>query len=312
MAILRLQVTYATVSQTATSGTPPISAVWLWYFRCILVLLVTFTSVTVRALAHGPTLLDCDESQPLHAQWYYRNLINMSTQDMSRLEMELELLEAMYPDQTQYSIKSREFKFTQDSSSLVLRLPESYPDAGLPDIISATDASKNDVRNQIKTVVKELNLVDGEEALDAIIAAYQQILETNTTRHNAQSDPTPSTLQASSASKTVIIWLHHLLNTNKRKLALSPTSLSGLTKPGYPGILVYSGPSSAVAEHVTTLKAQNWQAFNVRYEEEEPWTFIHGQGVREVETMAEVVKGVEAGKRATLQKEEFLKAVGIK
>lgn len=106
--------------------------------------------------------------------------------------------------------------------------------------------------------------------------------------------PTPAALK----KKTVIIWLHHLLATSKRKLAVSPAgaatisssssatttalaptatptdrstststsqstrpSISGLTKPGYPGILIYSGDSDVVDEHVRALKAQNWQAF---------------------------------------------------
>jgi hypothetical protein len=126
-----------------------------------------------------------------------------------------------------------------------------------------------------------------------------------------------TTENGNNTSKTVIVWLHHLLNTNKRKLALSPppsaTPVSGCTKPGYPGILIYSGPASAVLEHINTLKAQNWQAFQVRYEEEELWTFSHGHGVKEMESMSDIVKSVgiedHVGKK---QKEEFLKAVGIK
>ncbi|KAJ4373835.1 hypothetical protein N0V83_002574 [Neocucurbitaria cava] len=242
----------------------------------------------------------------------------MSDQEPSRLETELELLEAMYPDQTSYSTKSREFRFSDATASLTLRLPETYPEAGLPDVISATDAAKTDVRNQGRSAVKELGLVDGEEALDAIIAAFQQVLESNATQQSAQLSSAKHNTSGAThhEDKTVIIWLHHLLNTNKRKLALSPPPssppVSGLTKPGYPGILIFSGPLSVVNEHVNTLKAQNWQAFQVRYEEDEMWHFAHGVGVREVETMAEVVKGIQAEEQGKKQKEEFLKAVGIK
>lgn len=82
--------------------------------------------------------------------------------------------------------------------------------------------------------------------------------------------------------------------------------------------MIFSGPLSAVTEHVNTLKAENWQAFQVRYEEDELWEFAHGKGVKEMETMAEVVKGVELSntktgeERGKKQKEDFLKAVGIK
>jgi hypothetical protein len=245
----------------------------------------------------------------------------MSEEDPSRLHMEIQLLEAMYPEQATYDTKSRGFKFTQESATLQLRLPQDYPTKGLPDVIAATDTSKNDVRSQTKAVVKALGLAEGEETLDAIIAAFQQVLETN---HDAQAAQFPTTKRSNDNSdtpKTVIIWLHHLLALTKRKLAISPTTISGVTKPGYPGIMLFSGSSAAVTEHVNTLKTENWQAFQVRYEDEELWHFAHGLGVKEVESMAEVVKAVECdsetnpriadgqGKR---QKDEFLKAVGIK
>ena len=237
-----------------------------------------------------------------------------------RLETELELLNAMYPHQTHYDPKSRELKFSADNVSLLLRLPESYPESGLPDIISATDAAKNDVRAQCRNAVRELDLTEGEEALDAVLATVQQLVESAPAQLNQrtqQSDSIADVQHVSNVSKTIIVWLHHLLNTNKRKLALSPPSstppVSGLTKPGYPGVLVYSGPSSAVMEHVNVLKAQNWQVFQVRFEEEELWQFSHGTGVKEMENMSEIVQGVgvdgDAGRR---QKKAFLEAVGIK
>ncbi|KAH7381623.1 hypothetical protein BKA66DRAFT_120488 [Pyrenochaeta sp. MPI-SDFR-AT-0127] len=243
----------------------------------------------------------------------------MSGPEMDRLEMEMELLEAMFPDQTTLNIKSREFRFSDGTASLLLRLPQGYPATGFPDVIFATDTAKNDLRAHIRAAVKELGLAEGDEALDAIIAAFQQTLKANQSsqepRTNAIGDTTTKC-----KSKTVIVWLHHLLNTNKRKLALSPTNLSGLTKPGYPGILIFSGSHSAVTEHVNTLKAQNWQAFQVRYDEDELWSFAHGLGVKEVESMSEIVKGVgdlsgdekSEKEKGEEQKKEFLKAVGIK
>jgi len=242
----------------------------------------------------------------------------MADEESSRLEMELELLEAMYPEQASYASKARELKFTQDGALLQLRLPETYPESGLPDVIAASDASKTDLRTNTKAAIKDLGLAEGEEALDAIIAAFQQVLESNSATQQTSETKSVATAE-SDASKTVVIWLHHLLALTKRKLALSPTYISGITKPGYPGIMIFSGPSSAVSEHVNALKAENWQAFQVRYEEGELWTFAHGKGVKEVETMAEVVKGVElddgkksGAERGAKQKQEFLKAVGIK
>jgi hypothetical protein len=239
----------------------------------------------------------------------------MSEHEPSRLETELELLDAMYPEQASYTSKARELKYTQDGALLQLRIPESYPESGLPDVIAASDASKTDLRASTKAAIKELGLADGEEALDAVIAAFQQVLESSKTTE-AQRNTTSNNPAEHDASKTVIIWLHHLLALTKRKLALSPTALSGITKPGYPGVMIFSGPSSAVTEHVNTLKAENWQAFQVRYEEDSLWKFSHGKGVQEVETMAEVVKAVSldtaGSEKGAAQKAEFLKAVGIK
>lgn len=153
----------------------------------------------------------------------------MSAQEASRLEMELELLGAMYPEQACYDSKARELKYTQDGASLQLRLPELYPDSGLPDIIAANDASKTDLRSQTKTAIQKLDLIEGEETLDAMIAAFQQLLEQ---RDDDMDEPPQETVNPTEVetSRTVIIWLHHLLALSKRKLALSPASLSGITK----------------------------------------------------------------------------------
>lgn len=235
---------------------------------------------------------------------------NMSQDDESRFATELELLKAMYPEQVAYDTKSRDLKFSSDGGLLELRIPEDYPETGFPDVLAVRDAQKNDLREQTRAAIKGLQLVEGEEALDAIVASFQDLLDANTSASQADAGATgaadPSTRPA--PSKTVIIWLHHLLALSKRKLALSPAGLSGVTKPGYPGIMIFSGPAPAVTEHVNTLKAENWQAFQVRYEEMELWEFEHGGGIRETETMAEVVKALHSEER----REAFLKAAGIK
>lgn len=201
----------------------------------------------------------------------------MSQPDGSRLTLELELLEAMYPGQIDYDAKSRDMKFAVSSALLQLRLPDGYPDAGLPDVISATDAAKNDLRDRMKAALEALALTEGDEALDAVVACFQDIVEANSSIDLQPGTAVPSSLPAAAeGSKTVVVWLHHLLALSKRKLALKPTSLSGVTKPGYPGVMVFSGPAVAIAEHVNTLKAENWQAFQVRYEGDERWTFAHG------------------------------------
>ena len=234
----------------------------------------------------------------------------MSQGDESRFAMELELLQAMYPEQIAYDARSRDLKFSSEGALLELRIPESYPETAFPDVMGASDSMKNDLRERMRAAFKDLGLAEGEEALDAIVASFQSMLDADAAA--SQVDVGAARRSAASgtpaASKTVIIWLHHLLALSKRKLALSPAAISGVTKPGYPGIMLFSGPAEAVTEHVNTLKAENWQAFQVRYEEPELWEFEHGSGIREVETMAEVVKALQSQGR----REEFLKAAGIK
>ena len=243
----------------------------------------------------------------------------MSEQDESRLSLELELLRAMYPDQIEWNSTGREVKFTDQSAHVQVRLPGGYPEVGIPDIISARDGQKKDVRDQTKAAVRAAGLGEGDEALDAIIAGFLRVVETNS---GAADDDEEGELQTDTSracrpapeegKKTVVIWLHHLLALSKRKLALSRSPISGVTKPGYPGVMIFSGSRSDVCAHVDVLKAENWQAFQVRYEGDELWWFGHGTGVREVETMAKVVEAVAGGPRGERQKQEFLKAVGIK
>ena len=234
----------------------------------------------------------------------------MSGLQDDRLLTELDLLEAMYHGQITFVEKSRELKFVYQVAALSLRLPDCYPGSGFPDIISANDISKNDLRNTVREAINDLALVEGEESLDAIIAHFREIvsqgsIENNGVKFLSSGDQVPG-------AKTVVIWLHHLLATSKRKLALNPAlpGISGITKPGYPGVMIFSGPVTAVNDHVNTLKQENWQAFQVRYEEEgQVWEFAHIRGIREVETMGEVVKSIEVD--GAEQKNDFLKAVGI-
>lgn len=157
--------------------------------------------------------------------------------------------------------------------------------------------------------IEGLDLHEGVEVLDQIVGCFEGVLaearaaETTSTKvpvpvsepvpapvaegggEGGDPDPDPGSAHASQQGKTVVVWLHHLLATSKRKLALHPavttsgpspssatnpdtpsSSISGITKPGYPGILVFAGPSELVDAHVRSLKALNWQAFQVRYD----------------------------------------------
>ena len=91
----------------------------------------------------------------------------------------------------------------------------------------------------------------------------------------------------SPALKVTLLWTHHLLSTAKRKFIVSRSAelcLCGLSKPGYPGVILVEGPLDSVDMFVRELKGLRWQAIAVRAE----MTYDQGEGskLREVEHKA--------------------------
>ncbi|KAI1126723.1 hypothetical protein F5Y10DRAFT_244198 [Nemania abortiva] len=253
----------------------------------------------------------------------------MATEAAERFEAELDLLFAMYPDSLSFSPKARELKYLhcddefggKPPAVLLLRLPDTYPVNGSPEIISATGCYKEDLRSAAKAAFCSIGAPAGEEVLDVLLLAFRDlVLAQNSDPRVATQKTDQSELDESNThtNRTVIIWLHHLLNTNKRKLALSPSmassTVSGVTKPGYPGVLVFSGERSAIESHISELRNQRWQAFQVRYDTDdgeapvEIWQFKHGAGIREVESMSDVAQSIVDPQH----REVFLSAIGVK
>ncbi|KAI1431285.1 hypothetical protein GGR50DRAFT_88823 [Xylaria sp. CBS 124048] len=255
----------------------------------------------------------------------------MATEATERFKVELDLLLAMYPESLTFSPQSRELRYsycsdqTASGALLLLRLPDTYPVNGFPEVISATGYGKEDLRSATKAAFTTVDVPPGEEVLDALLLAFEDLVLSHA--HSCQSADIPAQSRSETgdrktpASRTVIIWLHHLLNTNKRKLALNPSCssgrVSGVTKPGYPGVLIFSGESSAVESHVTELRTQRWQAFQVRYDTDDRhdggiasniWQFRHGAGIREVESMSDVAQSIVDAQL----REIFLGSIGVK
>jgi len=240
----------------------------------------------------------------------------MATNDSNaageRRVTEIELLKAMYPE-LEWNEQRQELKYTTEGgASILIRVPNDYPGTNLPTLISAVHKDKTDLRTLMKSKIDDLHLPLDEEIIDEIVQAFEELLQMHVDAVHQHDDGETMDV-GRSKYKTVIVWLHHLLNTNKRKLALHPTldaeKITGLTKPGYPGILLYTGDAVAVEAHVSELKCQRWQAFQVRFEESSvPWSFEHSSGIREVESMSEVVQEISDEKN----QQEFLKAVGVK
>ncbi|KAI2630120.1 hypothetical protein GGS21DRAFT_217070 [Xylaria nigripes] len=256
----------------------------------------------------------------------------MATEAAERLEVELDLLLAMYPESLGYSPKAKELRYSyccdgpsaknSAAAVLLLRLPDTYPLSGFPEVISATGYDKEDLRSATKAAFSSVEAPAGEEVLDALLLVFKDLISSQERSHPSASSPAGNACEFEGnnarADRTVIVWLHHLLNTNKRKLALNPSwagaKISGVTKPGYPGVLVFSGERNAVEVHVSELRNQRWQAFQVRYDSDDGgavsgiWQFRHGVGICEVESMSDVAQSIVDPQ----QREVFLSSIGVK
>ena len=271
-----------------------------------------------------------------------------SLEASARLEDELGLLKEMYPHHITFDSKSRDFSYTSPNSpnaNLVLRLPDKYPvTEDEPQIILARDKSKNDVRDKVRKAFDVLGVYGANmEILDILIERFEAVTADTMQvglaavidgkEYGFHHKSVEFDLRSKLQPRTVIIWLHHLLATNKRKLAVSlslnttilvgdqftPLEISGVTKPGYPGIMIFSGRSDLVDAHVRELKGLNWQAFQIRYDSADgdgknqkvatQWEFSCCRGkIVEVETMAQIVQNIVDEEN----KQIFLKAVGVK
>jgi hypothetical protein len=77
----------------------------------------------------------------------------------------------------------------------------------------------------------------------------------------------------------VLIWFHHVKNTDKRKNLVSwarELGCCGYSKPGFPGVVVVEGLAPDVREYVARVRALQWQAMQVRAEQLLPCSSCRG------------------------------------
>jgi hypothetical protein len=82
--------------------------------------------------------------------------------------------------------------------------------------------------------------------------------------------PEISSAKAQSISRT-LLRTHHLLSTQKRKSILnwcSELQLWGISKVGYPGVIIVEGRKNDVDEFERRIKSLNWLALNTRWQED--------------------------------------------
>jgi hypothetical protein len=156
----------------------------------------------------------------------------------------------------------------------------------------APNLSKSD-HHSLQSSLNDLlsSLCSSEERLNEIIESFIDSIPTHTPSAQSSAEATVPEQSVRQPNFVIIIWFHHLLSTTKRKNILALESLRGISKPGYPGILVLQGPKNDLDEALSELKAMRWQAMQVRGEIE--CSEHLESGLREVETVAEVVKLME-------------------
>ena len=91
-----------------------------------------------------------------------------------RLENEVALVQAMYPDQVTWNAHSREILFKNTNSAITLRLQDDYLTTGRPVVVSAS-VGKRDMSGEVKKrLIEEFS--PGEEVLDATIMIFDELV----------------------------------------------------------------------------------------------------------------------------------------
>ncbi|KAJ1958905.1 hypothetical protein IWQ62_004829 [Dispira parvispora] len=214
---------------------------------------------------------------------------------------------------------------------LEIYVPTQYPRTYPQVQVEGIPWTREEHREFSQFVDEQCEKYKGQTCLVALIEDVTEWLTARIDKYNdmavsgekPKEPPTPSNAPVRTLT-CVVLWMHHLLSTTKRKQICQwalDLDLFGISKPGYPGVLIAEGPTDAINEYVRRLKALRWQALVVRWEDTVPvppeYTNMEdayriapvlGQrGVREVESMSQAS---ELMARAGL-KHAFLTALKI-
>jgi hypothetical protein len=145
----------------------------------------------------------------------------------------------------------------QEKINLQLALPRGYPTEASPVVTftapGLSKANHHALQANLNNFLSSQSSSTEERLLEIVQCFIDHI--------PSQSSPIP-VVETSEATQSapdninyiVLIWFHHLLSTTKRKAILAQKSLRGISKPGFPGILVLQGPKDIVDDAITELK----------------------------------------------------------
>ena len=164
----------------------------------------------------------------------------------------------------------------------------------IQDRLSSLSTSPEQSQTDIETTTRQT-----EDTTDTTSTTTNHAVSTH---HPIKPTKPTKPLNQPSTIKRTLLWSHHLLSTTKRKQIVTwsrELSLTGYSRPGYPGAILIEGEIHNVDEFVSRIKALRWQALQVRGEEicerricSEVAGGGHaeqGGGVKEVEGLGDIV-----------------------
>ena len=157
---------------------------------------------------------------------------------------------------------------------LNFRLPRGYLDeAGPAEPDLEVSAAGCSVEGRAQLVSAARSALRGDEECIALVAeaAVDAARDLATAAPPELPLAAPEVEAASEGAplKRALLWMHHLKSPKKRKLIVewaAELGLGGVSKPGFPGILVVEGSAADVDEYIRRLKRLRWQAIAVKGE----------------------------------------------
>ncbi|KAL1388965.1 hypothetical protein HDK64DRAFT_114240 [Phyllosticta capitalensis] len=258
------------------------------------------------------------------------------SENRERQRNEIALLESMYPEEfilikdAKALDEDIEIEIKVDEShTLSFVLPASYPGTSHPQVflgfgLDIANDERKHLRATLRDIVQKQEL--GIECVDLIISDLRMALED--VRDARKSAPEPASQNATTGRDShesqglrVVLWMHHLLATSKRRAIVQMSKelgLAGFSRPGYPGSLYVEGEAGNVRSFVDELKTMRWQAIQERAAENCPMSSLtlissDAKGIEEVQGLGEIAEGLRSyGKNGAEVANFFLESMKIK
>ncbi|KAL5533843.1 hypothetical protein ACEPAG_303 [Sanghuangporus baumii] len=163
-----------------------------------------------------------------------------------------------------------------------VELPRGYPESEAPNVfVRGKNLQRVDQERWREIVNDELSQVSEEGTdfqiqsllcLHLIPLLHEELKTIRVARTSLQSSSSSSEITSQSTPETyhVLFISHHLISPTKRRNLQkwsAELSLHGFAKVGYPGAIYTEGTQADISEFVGQVKAMQWLALKVRFEE---------------------------------------------